>query len=88
MRRQHGSIAAIITDRLWKNDAGRKKSNGSHFWDNRTCPHYYLGREVEDDQHSCDGQTKTIHSLDGGSMKTRIALLTVAERGYRQGCDL
>jgi hypothetical protein len=33
---------------------------------------------VGDEQHSCDGQTKTIHSLEGDSMKTRIALLTFA----------
>ena len=43
---------------------------------------------VEDEQHSHDSHPKTIHSLEGDSMKTRIALLTFVERGYRQGCGL
>jgi hypothetical protein len=83
MRRQHGPIAAIITDRLGKNEAGRRKSNGPHVWANRIGSQYDLGREVGDEQHSCDGQTKTIHSLEGDSMKTRIPLRTLVERGYR-----
>ena len=88
MRRRHGSIAAIITDRLRKNDADRRKSDGPHVWASKTRPQYDLGREVNDEQHSCDGQTTTIHSLRGDSMKSRIALLSsigIATLSYAGG---
>ena len=91
MRRQHGSLAAIITDRLRKNDADRRKSDGPHVWASKTWPQSDLGREVNDERQLRDGQTTAIHSLKGDSMKSRIALLSsigIATFSYAgaQGC--